>query len=357
MRPTVKRSTSFGSRISVFSALIARSMSCTASRRSAERGGAGVRRLAGDGDGEPAAALDAGDDADVHPFGFEARPLLDMRLDIGVRPAAERAVRQVGLGGELRGQCVGEADAVGIDDIGERVELFEAAPGHAAHAAGGETAALLVGPGDDLDGTARRGAGVVQRGQRLQPGDHAVDAVEAAAVGLGVHVAAGEHGGGVRIGAVAAQPEIAGGVDRDRGADLARPADQQAARLAVELGEAGAVDAVAGMAPMRAIAISRSHCRCSSIIGAVSGYGAVLAIARNGFSLPAGNPLKGAPGEEPAMNDTAITPSGERQAFYERIGEHSLAPLWERLHAMVTRTPATPALPRNGTMTRWCGRS
>ncbi len=45
------------------------------------------------------------------------------------------------------------------------------------------------------------------------------------------------------------------------------------------------------------------------------------------------------------MNDTAITPSGERQAFYERIGEHSLAPLWERLHRMVTRTPATPAQP------------
>ena len=45
------------------------------------------------------------------------------------------------------------------------------------------------------------------------------------------------------------------------------------------------------------------------------------------------------------MNDTAITPSGEREAFYARIGEHSLAPLWERLHRMVTRTPATPVLP------------
>jgi gentisate 1,2-dioxygenase len=43
------------------------------------------------------------------------------------------------------------------------------------------------------------------------------------------------------------------------------------------------------------------------------------------------------------MNDTAIAPSTERQAFYDRIGEHSLAPLWERLHAMVTRSPVTPA--------------
>ena len=43
------------------------------------------------------------------------------------------------------------------------------------------------------------------------------------------------------------------------------------------------------------------------------------------------------------MNDTAIAPSTERQAFYDRIGEHSLAPLWERLHSMVTRAPVTPA--------------
>ena len=45
------------------------------------------------------------------------------------------------------------------------------------------------------------------------------------------------------------------------------------------------------------------------------------------------------------MNDTAIAPAAERQAFYDRIGEHSLAPLWERLHSMVTRQPVTPALP------------
>src|ERR1700733_10947686 len=48
------------------------------------------------------------------------------------------------------------------------------------------------------------------------------------------------------------------------------------------------------------------------------------------------------------MNDTAVAQSTERQAFYDRIGEHSLAPLWERLHSMVTRAPVTPALP-----TKW----
>ena len=35
----------------------------------------------------------------------------------------------------------------------------------------------------------------------------------------------------------------------------------------------------------------------------------------------------------------------ERQSFYDQIGAHALAPLWERLHSMVTRTPTTPALP------------
>ena len=40
---------------------------------------------------------------------------------------------------------------------------------------------------------------------------------------------------------------------------------------------------------------------------------------------------------------TAVAP--ERQAFYEAIAPHHLAPLWERLHALVTRTPMTPTKP------------
>ena len=42
------------------------------------------------------------------------------------------------------------------------------------------------------------------------------------------------------------------------------------------------------------------------------------------------------------MNDTVQTVSPERQVFYDQIAKHSLAPLWERLHAMVTREPRTP---------------
>jgi gentisate 1,2-dioxygenase len=35
----------------------------------------------------------------------------------------------------------------------------------------------------------------------------------------------------------------------------------------------------------------------------------------------------------------------QRQAFYARIGEHSMTPLWESLHALVLKQPASPALP------------
>src|SRR5688572_27531850 len=37
--------------------------------------------------------------------------------------------------------------------------------------------------------------------------------------------------------------------------------------------------------------------------------------------------------------------SEDRQAFYERIDEHHLAPLWEVLGALVPREPATPCVP------------
>ncbi len=41
------------------------------------------------------------------------------------------------------------------------------------------------------------------------------------------------------------------------------------------------------------------------------------------------------------MNDTV---PAERQAFYDAIAPHHLAPLWENLHHLVTRAPNSPAL-------------
>ena len=43
------------------------------------------------------------------------------------------------------------------------------------------------------------------------------------------------------------------------------------------------------------------------------------------------------------MNDTA--PAADRQAFYDRLAPHNLAPLWESLHNLVSRTPVSAAVP------------
>jgi gentisate 1,2-dioxygenase len=42
---------------------------------------------------------------------------------------------------------------------------------------------------------------------------------------------------------------------------------------------------------------------------------------------------------------TAATSTPDRQAFYARIEGANLAPLWERLHRLITREPVTPCLP------------
>ncbi len=91
----------------------------------------------------------------------------------------------------------------------------------------------------------RRGgdAGLAQRLDRLQPGDHAPDAVEPPARRLAVHVAAGQHGGEAGLAALHAEEEVVQRVDGGSEADGFAPGDEQAAGLAVEGGEAGAVDA------------------------------------------------------------------------------------------------------------------
>src|SRR5437870_12048677 len=45
------------------------------------------------------------------------------------------------------------------------------------------------------------------------------------------------------------------------------------------------------------------------------------------------------------MTPDGKTQNPERAAFYQRIAGHSLAPLWEVLHGLVTPTPQTPCVP------------
>src|SRR5271170_5636985 len=44
-------------------------------------------------------------------------------------------------------------------------------------------------------------------------------------------------------------------------------------------------------------------------------------------------------------NSEAALRTPEREAFYDQIGAFNLAPLWERLHSLVTAQPVTPCLP------------
>ena len=43
--------------------------------------------------------------------------------------------------------------------------------------------------------------------------------------------------------------------------------------------------------------------------------------------------------------EQAAARTPEREAFYDRIGFQNMAPLWERLHGLVTPQPTTPCQP------------
>ena len=43
--------------------------------------------------------------------------------------------------------------------------------------------------------------------------------------------------------------------------------------------------------------------------------------------------------------ETAAPPQAARRAFYDAIGQQSMSPLWEVLHALVPQSPSTPCLP------------
>ncbi len=182
----------------------------------------------------PANALAADDDADGLVLGLENRPLLDVRLE-------QRADRMLaaGLVAEVADapEFVAEGLAVGIRSR-PRVLLVEQ-PGVDARRdhRRGEARALLVGPDDDLERRGGRDVVLVQGAQDFEPGEHAVDAVEAAAVRLGVEVAAGDDRRARIVAAGPAREDVAHVVDLDRAAYVAAPADEQIAALAVGVGQ------------------------------------------------------------------------------------------------------------------------
>ncbi len=137
---------------------------------------AGMGFLPGQGQLVPALALGVGDHADGLVLGLEDRPLLDMRLEIG----ADRALaHRLGAGIADALQLLAHGLAVGIG-AGQPVVLVEYAGEHARGDHGrGEARAFLVGPHRDLDRRLGLVAEIVEAAHHFEPGQHAIDAVEA----------------------------------------------------------------------------------------------------------------------------------------------------------------------------------
>ena len=100
-----------------------------------------------------------------------------------------------------------------------------------------EPRAFLVGPVDHLDRALRANAGCVQRAQHLEAGEHAQNAIEAAARRLRVEVAADQYRSETRLAAFAAHEHGAEPINRDGTAEVTRPPAKQVAHCAVVIAE------------------------------------------------------------------------------------------------------------------------
>src|SRR4029078_4003247 len=120
--------------------------------------------------------------------------------------------------------------AIAADVVEEGGERHLTGPYRGTGAAPLEAAALLIGPGDDVDRAAGDDAGVVQGPHALEGGEHAIDAVEPPAGRLAVHMAAGEHRCGVRFSSRPREKEVCRFIGADREPERLRPPDQHGAR-------------------------------------------------------------------------------------------------------------------------------
>ena len=80
-------------------------------------------------------------------------------------------------------------------------------------------------------------AGVVHGAHRFEPGEHAVDAIEAAAEGLSIQMTAGHDGSEHCVAALPAGDDVAHAVDAHAAAGILAPGHEQVPGLAIELRE------------------------------------------------------------------------------------------------------------------------
>src|SRR6516225_9930195 len=193
----------------------------------------GMCLLPGDRDLVPALALRTRDDTDRLAGGFEDRPLLDMRLEIGCdRLAADR----LGTGEPDALEFGAERDAAHIVRPCQTFGEIENAGEYAgADHRRREPRAFFIRPSGDLDRRFGLNAEIVEGAYDLEPRHHAVGAVELAPGRLRIEMAAGHNRRQARVAAGPARKDIADLVDSNGTAGLLTPADEEPARLAVEI--------------------------------------------------------------------------------------------------------------------------
>ena len=136
-------------------------------------------------------------------------------------------------------------------DVERLLERQPAGVDQRAQHVGREAGALLVGEEGDGQRAGGRDAGLLQRLDDLQAGQHPVVAVEAPARAHGVDVGAG-HDRRIPRRTSHSAHDVADGVDRDRQAQVPHPGHDQVAALAVVVGQGEAAAAtVAGGAELR----------------------------------------------------------------------------------------------------------
>ncbi|MNI32262.1 hypothetical protein D3C73_861690 [compost metagenome] len=212
------------------------------------RRGAGMRLDARQHHVVPALAQGGGYHADDRVGGFQHGALFDVRFEVGAYVIGRDAVLPRWRHGNLAriaDGLQGLADAHALAVLLRQRMLQGEGPGiHArAHHHRHKARALFIGPHGQFQRRLGLHAMVIQRAQHFQPGQHAVVAVELAARGLSVDVAAGHDGGQVVVAARAAREDIADGVHAHVTAGLLYPAHEQVAPLAIQVGQGQAAHA------------------------------------------------------------------------------------------------------------------
>ena len=164
------------------------------------RGRSGMRFLACQRDLKPVQPLPVGDDADIDILILEDRALFDMKLEEGGKPAgADLLVTDPADPLELAANRLAGGVRPAIGPV-QRVHAGKYARRHHRRR---ETRAFLVRPVDHLDRVARLDAGLVQRADDLQPGQHPEDAVVFSTGRLRVEMASHHHRRQRRVSALA----------------------------------------------------------------------------------------------------------------------------------------------------------